>query len=112
GAPAAGHEPGRAGGGRPVGDRAVGRQPPGAVRPRAPGRPRRRRRRGAGPGPRRGPGGGGGGGGPPGRPPAPAGGTPFLNLEDETGLVNVICSRGVWARYRRVGRTAAALLVR
>jgi len=44
--------------------------------------------------------------------PATAGGTTFLNLEDETGLVNVICSRGVWARYRRVGRTAAALLVR
>src|SRR5215217_5094508 len=44
--------------------------------------------------------------------PATAGGTSFLNLEDETGLVNVICSRGVWARYRRVGRTAAALLVR
>jgi error-prone DNA polymerase len=44
--------------------------------------------------------------------PATAGGTTFLNLEDETGLVNVICSRGVWARYRRVGRTAAALLGR
>jgi error-prone DNA polymerase len=44
--------------------------------------------------------------------PATAGGTTFLNLEDETGLVNVICSRGVWARYRRVGRSAAALLVR
>jgi error-prone DNA polymerase len=44
--------------------------------------------------------------------PATAGGTTFLNIEDETGLVNVICSRGVWARYRRVGRTAAALLVR
>jgi error-prone DNA polymerase len=44
--------------------------------------------------------------------PATAGGTTFLNLEDETGLINVICSRGVWDRYRRVGRTAAALLVR
>jgi error-prone DNA polymerase len=44
--------------------------------------------------------------------PATAGGTTFLNLEDETGLINVICSRGVWARYRRVGRGAAALLVR
>src|SRR6266508_3503022 len=44
--------------------------------------------------------------------PATAGGTTFLNLEDETGLINVICSKGVWARYRRVGRTAAALLVR
>jgi error-prone DNA polymerase len=44
--------------------------------------------------------------------PATAGGTTFLNLEDETGLVNVICPRGVWTRYRRVARTAAALLVR
>jgi error-prone DNA polymerase len=44
--------------------------------------------------------------------PATAGGTTFLNIEDETGLINVICSRGVWARYRRVGRSAAALLVR
>jgi error-prone DNA polymerase len=44
--------------------------------------------------------------------PATAGGTTFLNLEDETGLINVICSKGVWARYRRVGRTATALLVR
>ena len=44
--------------------------------------------------------------------PATAGGTTFLNLEDETGLINVICSKGVWARYRRVGGAAAALLVR
>ena len=44
--------------------------------------------------------------------PATAGGTTFLNLEDETGMVNVICSRGVWARYRRIARSAAALVVR
>jgi error-prone DNA polymerase len=44
--------------------------------------------------------------------PATAGGTTFLNLEDETGMVNVICSRGVWIHYRRIARTAAALLVR
>ena len=44
--------------------------------------------------------------------PATAGGTTFLNLEDETGLINVICSKGVWDRYRRVGRAAGALLVR
>ncbi|HSH62250.1 MAG TPA: error-prone DNA polymerase [Acidimicrobiales bacterium] len=44
--------------------------------------------------------------------PATAEGTIFLNLEDETGLVNVICSRGVWARHRRVARSAPALLVR
>ena len=44
--------------------------------------------------------------------PATASGTVFLNLEDETGLVNVICSKGVWARYRRVAATSSALLVR
>jgi len=43
--------------------------------------------------------------------PATAQGTTFMNLEDETGLVNVICSKGVWARHRRVARAAAALLV-
>ncbi len=44
--------------------------------------------------------------------PATAGGTTFLNLEDETGLINVICSRGVWARYRSAAQGAAALLIR
>jgi error-prone DNA polymerase len=44
--------------------------------------------------------------------PATAGGTTFLSLEDETGLVNVICSRGVWVRHRAVATTAAALIVR
>ncbi|MEU5848204.1 error-prone DNA polymerase [Saccharopolyspora shandongensis] len=44
--------------------------------------------------------------------PATAGGVTFLNLEDETGMVNVMCSPGLWARYRKVGRTSAALLVR
>jgi error-prone DNA polymerase len=43
--------------------------------------------------------------------PATASGMVFLNLEDETGLVNVICSKGVWTRYRKVARTAAAMLV-
>jgi error-prone DNA polymerase len=44
--------------------------------------------------------------------PATAQGTTFLNLEDETGLLNVICSPGVWARHRRVARASSALLVR
>jgi len=44
--------------------------------------------------------------------PATAGGTTFLNLEDETGLVNVICSRGVWVRHRAVATSAPALIVR
>jgi error-prone DNA polymerase len=44
--------------------------------------------------------------------PATASGITFLNLEDETGLVNVICSKTVWARHRRVARDSAALVVR
>ncbi|GAA2808149.1 error-prone DNA polymerase [Saccharopolyspora taberi] len=44
--------------------------------------------------------------------PATAGGITFLNLEDETGMINVVCSPGLWARYRKIGRTSAALLVR
>jgi error-prone DNA polymerase len=44
--------------------------------------------------------------------PMTAQGTTFLNLEDETGLINVVCSKGCWARYRRVARDAPALLVR
>jgi error-prone DNA polymerase len=41
-----------------------------------------------------------------------AGGVTFINLEDETGLINVVCSQGCWARYRRVAHGAGALLVR
>ncbi|MVU78824.1 DNA polymerase III subunit alpha [Nocardia sp. ET3-3] len=44
--------------------------------------------------------------------PATAGGVTFLNLEDETGMVNVVCSVGLWARYRRLATTAPALLIR
>jgi len=44
--------------------------------------------------------------------PETANGVVFLNLEDETGLVNVICTPEVWARYRRVARAAPALRVR
>ena len=44
--------------------------------------------------------------------PQTAGGTTFINLEDETGLVNVIVSKGAWARYRQVARGASALLIR
>jgi error-prone DNA polymerase len=44
--------------------------------------------------------------------PATAGGTTFVNLEDETGLINVVCSKGLWTRYRRIAQHAAALLVR
>lgn len=44
--------------------------------------------------------------------PATASGITFLNLEDEHGLVNVVCSLGVWNRYRRVVRDSPALIVR
>ena len=44
--------------------------------------------------------------------PATASGITFMNLEDETGLTNVICSVGVWNRYRRVARDAPAIIVR
>jgi error-prone DNA polymerase len=44
--------------------------------------------------------------------PATAGGIIFVNLEDETGLINVICSKGCWARYRVLAQSSAALLVR
>ncbi|WP_284235162.1 error-prone DNA polymerase [Mycobacterium antarcticum] len=44
--------------------------------------------------------------------PATAQGVTFLNLEDETGMVNVMCSRGVWARHRRLAQTATALVIR
>src|SRR5450759_3808455 len=44
--------------------------------------------------------------------PETAKGVVFLNLEDETGLINVICTPDVWQRYRRVARTAPALRIR
>jgi error-prone DNA polymerase len=44
--------------------------------------------------------------------PATAGGTVFVNLEDEGGLINVVVSRGCWAHHRKVLQTAPALLVR
>jgi len=44
--------------------------------------------------------------------PATAGGTTFLNLEDETGLINVVVSKGCWIHHRRLVQTAPALLIR
>lgn len=43
--------------------------------------------------------------------PMTAGGTTFINLEDETGLMNVVVSKGCWTRYAKVARNAPALLV-
>ncbi len=44
--------------------------------------------------------------------PMTAQGVTFLNLEDETGLINVVVSKGCWARYRKVARGAPAMLIR
>jgi error-prone DNA polymerase len=44
--------------------------------------------------------------------PSTSKGVIFLNLEDETGLINVICTPDVWKRYRKVARTAPALEIR
>jgi error-prone DNA polymerase len=44
--------------------------------------------------------------------PATASGITFLNLEDETGLVNVVVSVGCWAAHRQVALRSPALLVR
>ncbi|MGI8798948.1 MAG: error-prone DNA polymerase [Pseudonocardia sp.] len=44
--------------------------------------------------------------------PATAGGVTFLNLEDETGMLNVVCSAGLWRRYRTLAIGSSALLIR
>jgi len=44
--------------------------------------------------------------------PDTASGVIFLNLEDETGLVNVIVTPDVWKRFRKVARTSPALRIR
>jgi len=44
--------------------------------------------------------------------PATARGVTFLNLEDETGMVNVIVDEVVWQRHRRVARESGGLLIR
>jgi error-prone DNA polymerase len=43
--------------------------------------------------------------------PPTARGVVFLSLEDETGMLNVICPPHVWARHRRIAATAPALLI-
>ena len=44
--------------------------------------------------------------------PMTAGGTMFINLEDETGFVNVIVSKGCQARFRKTVLMSRALMVR
>ncbi|WP_084129796.1 error-prone DNA polymerase [Demequina sp. NBRC 110055] len=44
--------------------------------------------------------------------PGTAKGVTFLSLEDETGFLNVICSRGLWRRFQAVARRSPALVIR
>ncbi|MEE1651156.1 error-prone DNA polymerase [Brachybacterium sp. J144] len=44
--------------------------------------------------------------------PATAGNITFLSLEDETGILNVICSQGFWQRHRALLRTTRAVVLR
>ncbi|MDE3107782.1 MAG: error-prone DNA polymerase [Acidobacteriota bacterium] len=44
--------------------------------------------------------------------PETANGAVFVNLEDESGHVNVIFSKGAWARWSNVARHAPALVIR
>lgn len=44
--------------------------------------------------------------------PRTAQGVTFMNLEDETGMLNVIVSKGLWMHARQVARHAPALVVR
>jgi error-prone DNA polymerase len=44
--------------------------------------------------------------------PETANGAVFVNLEDETGLVNVIFSKGAWARWERIAGYAPAMVIR
>ncbi|MDR0483222.1 MAG: error-prone DNA polymerase [Cellulomonadaceae bacterium] len=44
--------------------------------------------------------------------PGTARGVTFISLEDETGLLNVVCSEGLWKRFSHVARRSPALVVR
>jgi error-prone DNA polymerase len=44
--------------------------------------------------------------------PATAQGVTFINLEDETGMVNILCMPAVWSRHRKLAQTASALVIR
>jgi error-prone DNA polymerase len=43
--------------------------------------------------------------------PSTAKGVIFVSLEDETGLLNVVCRPDVWAVYRQTARTSPAVVV-
>ena len=44
--------------------------------------------------------------------PGTAAGITFLNLEDETGMLNIVCSAELWRRYGRVGRNSNGMVIR
>jgi len=44
--------------------------------------------------------------------PSTAHGVTFINLEDETGMVNIVCHATTWDRHRRVARQAGGLVIR
>ncbi len=44
--------------------------------------------------------------------PGTAHGITFLNLEDETGMLNVVCSAGVMKKYRPYARNRVAVIIR
>ncbi|MDF1489709.1 error-prone DNA polymerase [Tessaracoccus caeni] len=44
--------------------------------------------------------------------PSTASGITFVNIEDEHGMINVICSMGFWARHRRLVRESKGLIFR
>jgi len=44
--------------------------------------------------------------------PATASGVTFMNLEDETGMINVVISVGCWNKYARIARDSSALIIR
>jgi len=43
--------------------------------------------------------------------PSTAHGVTFINLEDETGMVNIVCHATTWDRHRRVARQAGGLII-
>ncbi|GAB3053595.1 error-prone DNA polymerase [Sediminivirga luteola] len=43
--------------------------------------------------------------------PATATGITFMNLEDEYGMLNVVCTAGLWKRYRQTALRANAIIV-
>ncbi|KRB73818.1 DNA polymerase III subunit alpha [Nocardioides sp. Root190] len=44
--------------------------------------------------------------------PGTAGGVTFINLEDETGMLNVVCSQGVMRVHRQAARNKVAVVIR